>query len=424
MFTRRARVLAALGVVASTLAGCGGVSTTAPGSSRSLPSPGEQATVICHSSSPLFALVAVTPSGSHTAELLATKDFEHFQNVTPSGLALPAKGDQLLDGSCPTASDFWVVSASPGGGSGWLLQTTDGGAEWQVNRQLWTGSAGGGSVVFADVDHGMVVAGAAGANSSTSVETADGGEKWSSVSLPFDLLVNFQLQAPSFANPTTAFTAVSSLPPEPGSEIQSTVMESSDAGATWTRSSPPVHTAGELLYTQPHFFGSRGILPVLVVKPSLRLGAPSAAGQQGSANVIIDATSNAGRSWKSLAPVSLAAPVQLGIPGTRGLDTLQGSPSVAVGNPSTIWIAYARQDGRVTITATQNGGRSWLSVPTNGLPSVPRASDLQSGVSQPVSIQAVNGRVAFVSLATNPSGPPVTYLTVDGGIHWTGVPHA
>lgn len=422
MFTRRARIAASIGVFAMALAGCGGGSTTPPTSGASLSSTGAQATLICQSSSPLFALVAVTPSGSNASTLLTTRDFEHFTNVTPSSSSVPAELGRFLNGSCPTQNDFWVISSSLDGSKGWLLRTTDGGAQWQVSRQLWTGAGGSGSVAFAGVEHGVLTAGSAANNSLTFAQTVDGGEKWSPVSLPSSLLVNFQREAPSLSDATTGFAAVSSLPPEPGSEIQSAVLASSDAGVTWTPASPPVRTAGERLYEQPRMFGARGIVPVVVVHPSLRLGLPSAPRQQGTADAIIEETSNAGRSWKAWPLVSLAAPVQLGNAGSRGLDTLPGVPSVAVGNLSTIWIAYARRDGRVKITTTRDGGRSWSTPPTESLPSVPRTSDLQSGSSQPVTIQAVNGRDALVTLEVNRSGLPVTYLTVDGGNRWTTFP--
>ena len=220
MFIRRARIAASISALAIVLAGCGGGSTAPPTSSTLLPSTGAQATLICQSSSPLFALVAVTSSGSNVSTLLTTRDFEHFTNVTPSGSSVPAELGRFLNGSCPTQNDFWVISSSLDTSKGWLLRTTDGGAQWQVSRQVWTGSGGGGSVAFAGVEHGILTAGSAANNSLTFAQTVDGGEKWSSISLPSNLLVNFQLEAPSFPNATTGFAAVSSLPPEPGSEIR------------------------------------------------------------------------------------------------------------------------------------------------------------------------------------------------------------
>jgi hypothetical protein len=419
-FVVRGRVWAAvLSLFAVSLAGCSGshhpsIASNAPAN--------DQATILCRAPSQSLDLLSLNRGKTRPAELLATRDFQHFVDVTPRALPASVQLGRFVSGSCPNRSHIWVVGSTLDGAKGWLVRSSDGGVQWQVTRRLWTGSGGAGTVSFADVDHGFLTAGDPGSNSVTSVKTADGGATWSPVSVSFGLLLNLLHSAPSFANARTAFETVSSLPAAPGSRIQSQVMMSADGGSTWVPASIPLRRVGEYLFEQPRFFGKMGIVPVVLVQPALEVTAGSGRDERGSVNVALARTSDGGTSWTWTRAVDLAAAVQLGSPGATGADVLQGAPAVAVANPSTVWVAYADRNGRVKVVSTRDRGKTWASATANGLPVIPLKSDLASGRTRPVTIQAANEHVALISLAVNPSGAFVTYLTVDGGTRWVPFP--
>lgn len=405
----------ALGVL---LAGWGSVPAAAsPSSTPARSVIAGRATLLCSSSSPEFALLSVTASGATSSELVETHDFVHFVDVTPEVAAPPpaspaASLDLFENAACPSGQDLWVVASTDDTSEGWLLASTDGGRQWQANHQLWVGGGGHGSVAFPDDAHGFLFAGNIANNTLVFSRTTDSGSTWTTVRIPFDLLVGSAGAVPSFVNTTRGFTVETSLSVVPGSVVKSRLMETTDAGSTWAATSTPVSRDQGTLYEQPRFFGRNGILPAVVVSPTLKVDGTS----HGSAHVVILKTTNAGRSWRAWPAAALVVPVELGRE-PYGPGVLAGAPSVSAASPSTVWIAGAGRNGRIHLRVTRDGGRSWTTPAAKGLPTVGRAAALPGGATQLVTVQAVTGRVALATLATPPG--PVTYLTTDGGARWT-----
>ncbi len=389
-------------------------STTSPARGTGGPPGGEQATVLCSSGTASFALLAVT-GRLGAPELVVTDDFRHFATVTPSPnlVATPSFG-MFTGGTCPTPTDLWVIAASPDHSAGWLLHSTNRGRSWVEARPAWTGSAGVASVAFSDVGHGFLVSGDPAANGNAALafaRTTDGGTTWTPVPLPVQTLDDLA-GGLAFATGTDGF-AVPSL--SPGSAVDSTLLTTSDAGSTWTAALQPAVAGPTALFSTPSCFGGQAILPIVVVHAALSSPPPGQT-ERGTADVVVDQSSDGGASWRSWPTVALGATVSLQS-GSRPL----GTPSVSPSSPSTVWIAYATTAGRVSLRLTTDGGASWSTPPGHGLPTAVPPADPRSSVAQPVSIQAVSGGDAIVTVQADAGSSPVSYLTVDGGSHWSPI---
>lgn len=376
---------------------------------------GAHATLLCSSSG--LSLLSVTPSGDSSSELVETRDFVHFDNVTPRFSSSLALLDRWTSAACPSRRQLLVVASRGDGSLGWLISSSDGGLHWAADRRLWIGSGGLGSVAFPNDAIGFLVAGnpteSSGAVSLS--RTTNGGSSWKTVPVPSSFLIASHFRVPSFANEKTGFVAETSLTIERSSTIRSKVMKTTDAGSSWTTAHVPVPGGKETMYERPRFFGRDGIVPAVVIEPTLTLKmlAPHHPAPHATARVVIEQTTDTGKSWKSWPAASLGVPVELGGPGD-----LYGTPSVSAANPSTVWVGGVGESDHVELRVTHDGGRSWSAPAAQGLPRVTRLADWQGGAGQPVTIQAVTARIALASLVLPRLLSPVTYLTLDGGAHW------
>lgn len=325
--------------------------------------------MLCSSSG--VSVLSVKPAGTRTSELVETRGFVHLANITPRYPPPLAGLDRFTSAACPSGRQLWVVASTGTLDQGWLVSSSDGGSHWTATRQLWSGSGGVGSVGFVNGANGFLVAGNPTESSSavSLSRTTDGGSTWETVRVTFRFLAASQFRVPSFATATAGFTVETSLSSAAGSAVQSTVLTTTDAGSGWTPVKLPVPKGKEVLYEQPQFFGPDGIVPAVVVEPTLRLDPLSSSAPGGTGRVVLEHTADTGRSWKSWPAVPLTVPVELGEPGNGDPGTLYGAPSVSVANRSTVWVAGIGRSGQVDLRVARDGGARWLPFsPSRGSP--------------------------------------------------------
>jgi photosystem II stability/assembly factor-like uncharacterized protein len=352
--------------------------------------------------------------------LLITTDFGQYKDVTPNGGIVPGGVGMFTRASCAAPGDFWVVVGDAGGSKGWLLHSTDSGASWHVASQLWNGSAGLGLIRFIDPRDGWLVAGDPGSNTVTFSSTHDGGVTWAPLSSPSLPIAAVQSMLPAFADPKIGFFASSAIalsgtPPSVSAVIRSQLLTTADGGVAWGPVTLNWPSPGTPFYDQPTFYGSRGVLPVLIIS-GIKAGTRQPSLPTASADVSVEMTNDGGFKWTRSTTLHLDTPVQLGI-GT----SVAGAPAVSPVDPQASWVTAVSQDGHIHVYRTSDGGNSWQQQNGEGLPIVARSADLRGGATQLIELSGITRRVAFASVMNEPSstGMPVTYLTVDGGTHWS-----
>jgi hypothetical protein len=419
------RLLIVVALLAMVLAGCGGqTAPSIPGSRQQatatttpLPYSTNEITLLDHSASPpLGVLEATTPSSVH---LFVTHDFVHYVDITPPGLPSENRAIGGFDSaSFPTPDDGWVTEANADHSEGFLFHTSDGGRSWQLVRQVWGGSAGMASVSFIDPDHGWLVAGDMGDDTLRFSSTTDGGLTWQPLLNEGTLMTELGFTMPAFADSeqgigvsTSVGFAPSATVPAP-KVLESSVEATSNGGSSWAPITVPVSTPGVRLYDQPAFFGQAGLLPVLVKRGVVN--------RSGSVTVDFDTTSDGGMSWTAKSTLRTVAVAKIGGPGGAvGILGLPGAPTVGVATAADWWVLGVAPSGEISVSTTSDGGDQWMTPQTTGLPVVPLKADAFGGASVVTSIEAVNSKIAFASVTTNPAAPPATYFTSDGGAKWT-----
>jgi hypothetical protein len=408
-----------LGVIGLLVGACTGPGAGSGTTSSTTASPSQTAVVLCHSVH--FSLVAVTQPDATTSELLFTTDFLHFSNITPP-LSTVNGGLGMFDSAaCLSSTDFWLISASADSTPGWLLHTTNGGLNWSVNRQLWVGNGGSGTVSFADSTHGWFAAGAAGDNSIVYMRTIDGGKTWTFLPTVRLTLNNFQEMAPQFVTASIGFAATSEVSPWSPNRINSELLKSVDGGATWSQTKvgqPTTRGADQLLYGAPAVFETQTVIPVLVVQSLNSKGLNARSPSSVRVNIVIERSDNAGRSWSSTLSTRVGTESKLGNPGSYGINTLVGAPSVSLASYSVSWIAYSDSQGHAHVLRSSKSARSWFLARSEGLPQLSIAADVRQDVAEPVSVAAISGSIALLSVVTSPFKTPGTYITYDGGLRW------
>lgn len=420
------------------LAGCAGstvLSSSATAAQTSYPV--HEVGLLYSRPSPLLAVLQTTTlsrTGLASVQLLVTQDFKHFSAITPPGP--PVEGGVIggfASVSFPTREDGWVAESDSDHSAGFLFHTTDGGHSWELTQQLWSGTAGDASVLFADPEHGWLAAGDIADDTITFARTTDGGETWLPLLSGGRFFSELDLTVPVFANSQRGFDAVSTVrfkntfsskcastkegcilanaPRIEDSTLEATV----DGGASWSPISVPVVSAGVKLYLPPAFFATKGVLPLLVMK--------NRGSSSGRVTVDFDVTKDDGRNWASISTLPTATFAKVGPPegggfGGLGAMALAGAPSVGVVAPQDWWVLGVTPSGRATVYRTADAGKDWFRPQPRGLPIAPLGTDRRDGVLVPVSIQAVTAEIALATIATN-SLFDVTYLTSDGGAHWS-----
>ena len=368
----------------------------------------------------------------------------------------------LMDDDVPVAcqaADYWLVSppetaaatpATPAGpwsdiGSfgmfdpdhGWVLVT--GGTASAPSHQLFTTTDGGITwarmswrpdqrdiPVFTDSDLGWsidVTTGPDGSDVTVVRRTDDGGQSWEPVDLPKHRGVP---EFPVFVDATTGFlmTSVGNLAgdPDPGGSLLKTV----DRGQTWS-------VVAELPA------GTSGGLHVLDATDMLAFGSTSRPGGNGRLAFDLLMTSHdAGRSWRAtpiddeagdLVTTGEGAAVRLVRHDDSGPTdafvttdggrtwTLTGSAPWYIGSFSPVdastWYGFlGAADGLgPSFSRTTDAGRTWMPIPSVGLPADPGFGQLRF-------VDEKHGWAVVVGGARGePSGPGL-YATDDGGLSW------
>jgi photosystem II stability/assembly factor-like uncharacterized protein len=369
----------------------------------------------------------------------------------------------LMDGDVPVAcqtADYWLVSppetaiasaSTPAvpwsdigsfgmfdADRGWVLVV--GGTAEAPSHQLFTTADGGLTwtrlswrpdqrdlPVFTDPDLGWsidVTTGADGSDVTVLRRTDNGGRSWEPVVLPDHLgLPEF----PVFVDASTGYlmTSVGNLAgePDPGGSLLKTV----DRGRTWTVVADlPAGTSGGL-----HALGDRDLLA---------FGSTSRPGGQGRLAFDLLMTSHdGGRSWKAtpiedpyvdVVTLGQGAAIQLVRHDDSGPTdilmttdggknwTLTGSApwyigSFAQASASTWYGVLGAADGLgPSFSRTTDAGRTWMPIPSVGLPPDPGFGQLRF-------VDEMHGWAVVVGGALGgPSGPPGLYATDDGGLSW------
>lgn len=381
-----------------------------------------QISLLFSSSSPLFGVfedVTSSSQGAPSVDLFSTTDFVHFTNITPPGP--PSENGSIgefTSASFPTPADGWVAESNEDGSDGYLLHTTDGGATWHETRQLWAGSGGLAKISFLSASDGWLAAGDPGDGTVILSATTDGGITWKTLLGSGAFFTELSDDLPSFSSPTVGIGviaspgfAVSSPPHLPPRLLVGTdeVKLSTDGGASWSERSVPVADRGVRFFDEPSFFGPRGVLAVTVT--------PRATGNLGTATVDFDSTVDGGTTWMSSTKLRTTAQPRLDLQGASA----SGLPSVSEVALRTWWVLAVAPSGAIRVSRTIDGGRHWTTHTSSSLPRAPVAADAAGGVTAPASIQAVNATLAVAMVWTNPGSVPASYITSDGGSHWSHV---
>ncbi len=296
-------------------------------------------------------------------------------NVTPAGVtsfgfsAAPYYQD---------ANTAWVAVPGSDPTNGTLYHTSDGGTTWSSVAVPF----GGGSLKFVDATHGWDLVGLSAGMSHQAVAvftTADGGTTWTQVFTddPAASGTSDTLPLVGDKNGITASDASHAwvTGAQPSNDFVY-VYASQDGGHTWAHQNvtlPGAYAGSMTGASLPSFFGSAGVLPVLV------LGA--------SSNAVVFYTSpDAGQTWTASQPVGQG-----------------GFISVASASDFFVW------DGGTSLNASHDSGSTWSTVTPN--------IDIHDAMA---SFQFVDASTGW-ALTEDASSHHSLYKTTDGGSTWKAV---
>jgi len=305
--------------------------------------------------------------------ILKTSDGgQTWRDVTPAGIQLNAKstGD-FLDGN-----HAWVATLQ--GSTVTVLRTSDGGASWQ-SATFPTQQRSLDRPHFITTQDGWMAAVTGQGMFHTDEEiyqTTDGGQNWTLVASTSNPASGLPAEGNktgiSFMNTTTGWATADI--PAPYSWLYKTT----DGGKTWHNQSlslpSGLSNVGEWITTPPVFFGTTGIMPVLLFA------------SHGGIDLYV--TYNGGQSWTPTQFSSIT------------------SQNVYVVDPQHAWATDTSNANTSIVYATSTAGQSWQQVSTLAQP-VGTLSfiDDQHG-------WAIGG----IGIAT-----PLLWRTSDGGQSWQSI---
>jgi photosystem II stability/assembly factor-like uncharacterized protein len=327
---------------------------------------------------PGFGVVSIINADSPSGSLLeATTDFVHWRNITPPVPPRDKYGDPYAFGAISFLNSLngWVVAGWPGSvAESVLFRTTNGGRSWRKESNSFDGEGFGDVspelVTFANARDGWrVVISIPGGGGGSFWVTNKGGATWRRIPIAHWRPPSVNLL--TFSSTKHGFAA-QSLPPTGYNNLAiadySPLYETTDGGQTWqprTLPMPPGFTGAQTLYSLPTFLkDGAGILPVALFEGS-------------STFMAFYGSSDGGTTWSMAAVASTSS-----IPtSSYAANETQQLPAVAVADLSTWWVIGGVGPGSApTVRVTDDGGHTWTTVVSSGLPAdISGASDL-SGV--------------------------------------------
>lgn len=303
--------------------------------------------------------------------ILKTSDGgQTWRDVTPGGIPLNAhsSGD-FLDGT-----SAWVATLQ--GSTVTVVRTSDGGASW-LSATFPTQQMSLDRPHFVNTQDGWIAAVTPQGTFHTDediYQTTNGGQTWklaASTSNPASGLPSEGNKTGiSFMNTTTGWTTAD-IP-----AAYSWLYQTTDGGKTWHNQPLPLPggltNVGEWITTPPVFFGTTGLMPVLLY-----------AGHEG---LDLYVSSNGGQSW---------TPTQF---------SSINSQNVYVVDTQHAWAAETANTNTTSIYGTSNAGQSWQQIST---------------LAQPV------GSMSFIDdqhgWAIGATATPLLWRTSDGGQSWQSI---
>jgi hypothetical protein len=286
------------------------------------------------------------------------------------------------------ASRGWVVADDPSAkreNRFIVSRTVDGGASWRsvtLTSPLQTGGTSA-FMNFLTPFQGWLVVGVVSSinfQSGELYETHDGGLSWTNLDIPFAGVVEF-------SSPSTGWVAGG-----PTGKLFRTL----DGGGSWGTVSPPRgNRAGSSNIVSPTFLTERdGVLPETVL------------GEDGEVLAIdFRVTKDTGEKW------GVAATAQVGDAGVSG-GVIPTSILTVVD-----WISLTPNGGRMVVT--EDGGRSFRSVATSGLPTEPIAWVYEIDFATRDLGWAVDRESGCEEFKTDCWDASRLFVTRDGGATWS-----
>jgi hypothetical protein len=287
-------------------------------------------------------------------------------------------------GDANTQSGIWTLTAH---------RTTDGGRTWQ-SSQLPGTYAGYGLIQFVDAEHGWIevyrtstspTSATPAADNTTVLATSDGGASWSVVSTlsPRAFI--------SFTSPTEGW----GYGDDPQTGDLTTFLKTADGGRTWSQSDFPSQQ-GCVISGAPGAPVRNGSS---VVVRALCLPNGSSSTSQEIVNLV---SADDGRTWtqESANPIG----------GSTYLSGMAGIVDLRPGQPIPSH-EYPGATGR-RLQATFDGGKTWITYPTDGLPAAVTAAEWVSAddLWVMVSQSGVGGMLAGELYASHDAGKTWTAL--------------
>src|SRR5438093_4204052 len=320
----------------------------------------------------------------------------HWTNVSPPSppgrLSPYTDTAYLLD-----TSHAWVAESSPGadGGAGpyvTTFRTTDGGRTWHEGAPIGGQSP---NLFFIDQNHGWLLLPTQGTSASL-YSTDDAGLHW-----------NFTSSAPWTVRPTSVgrstitFTSLTT-----GWISGGNLMVTHDGGVTWHVQPLPVTLSTGSYVGSPTFFDLQRGITWFDPQPT----APSCCPRARPDPAPLLATSDGGSTWVARS-LPGEAPLQL------ALNFVDANHGWAIGGTVAEWDAVPSVP--LPLYRTNDGGLTWVRVPTNVLWRYPKASaiDMLDFVDQ-------NTGFAVRRRGEVPNDYTQLLKTTDGGRTWTVVVEA
>lgn len=260
-------------------------------------------------------------------------------------------GDDLFAPSLDfiNANDGWLMVHPDHGmnsNPGELMATYDGGASWREVTQTGSGLPFGGDIGFLTNSTGWLVGAGTSTTNNKMYMTTDGGKSWTKQDLPFAGATSGTLSVdapPSFFSSTTGIVTATHVPNSHLSvDFAKDVFETSDAGRTW-RSVASVKTGSAVSFIDSH----HGWLWTRQPRDT-----GSTAPVQGS----LLATSDGGQTW---------TPLHLGSALSAHLQAGEGVISIDFVSASDGWMLVQSALG-AQLLRTTDGGHSWTDLPGLG----------------------------------------------------------
>jgi photosystem II stability/assembly factor-like uncharacterized protein len=345
------------------------------------------------------------------SEVFLTKDFAHWQNVTP----LLKKLNKMPRNQCAyvwtyayftSSSDGWLMARDGGGTNTLLRHTTNGGRTWATQPSGDTGStAGFETMTFVNGRIGWRQQFGMGSNGDYALErTLNGGATWSTRSSDPRGWCPFTNEVFSSASLGFAFANFTS------DSNPTRLLRTEDGGVSWStmRLPPPpsLPSGSRGLYGEPVFSGNSGVEPVDYPVNGRQL-------------IYLYVTGDGGVTWKLDAKTHLPIVVS-GALTFNGHDESQGCnvDTAAVSGPAAM-ITSASPATWWVFTPGPKGATSLVVADGAGAQTALTVKDLPKTTDQ-MAVAASNSRDALLTLPI-PYGYQTTYETSNGGVSWEKV---